>query len=173
MNSVTLFVARLSFSDVLILNVSDLMFHTTPNTFSFCTSPPSTSLMLMFFCNVPLELILSLQSCYLKTSSSWILQLCRYFLSVELNLLFHQLLWKNSACHQYKDFVSVFLLHQSEILFHYLLRFVFKRKLLQPGDEIPENTCTQISSSSIGFLISPFSEHKNLSQFLWFSVLVK
>ena len=44
-----LFVDGLSFSDILNPNVSDLMFHTTPNALSFCTCALLSSLMLMFF----------------------------------------------------------------------------------------------------------------------------
>ena len=72
-----------------------------------------------FSFNFPLELIPSLQSCCLQTLSNWILQLSRHFLSIGLNLLLHQVLWKTSACHQLQ-------LHQSQILFHYLLRFISK-----------------------------------------------
>ena len=44
-----LFVDGLSFSDILNPNVSDLMFHTTPNALSFCTCALLSSLMLIFF----------------------------------------------------------------------------------------------------------------------------
>ena len=44
-----------------------------------------------FFCNVSLKLISLLKSCCLETYSSWILQLCSYF----LNLLLHQFFSKN------------------------------------------------------------------------------
>ena len=49
LNSIPLFVAGLSFSDIVNPNVSVLMCHTTPNALSFCTSQLSSSLMLMFF----------------------------------------------------------------------------------------------------------------------------
>ena len=48
-DSIPLFVDGLSFSDILNPNVSDLMFHTTPNALSFCTCALLSSLMLMFF----------------------------------------------------------------------------------------------------------------------------
>ena len=48
------------------------------------------------------------------------------FISLGLNLLLHQFLWKTSACRQHKNFVWLFLLHQSQIHFHYLMRFVSK-----------------------------------------------
>ena len=70
-----------------------------------------------FFCNVPPELIWSLQSCCLQTMSKWILQLFRYFLSFGLSLLVHQLFLKASAFHQHKIFFWVFLLHQAQFFF--------------------------------------------------------
>ena len=46
-DSIAICVAGLSFDD--ILNVSVLMFYTTPNALPFCTCQLSSSLMLMFF----------------------------------------------------------------------------------------------------------------------------
>ena len=67
LDSILLFVAGLSFDDILNPNGSVLMFHTNPNALSFCTSPLSSSLMLMFFCNPLPELISSRQSCCLQS----------------------------------------------------------------------------------------------------------
>ena len=80
----------------------------------------------MSFLQDPLEMISSHQSCCLQSSPNQILQLFRYSLSVELNLLLHHFLWKTSASRQHKHFVWMFLLHQSQIRFHYLMRIVSK-----------------------------------------------
>ena len=51
-DSIPLFFAGLSFSDTLNPNVSAVMFHTTSNTLSFCSSSFESSLMLMFFSSI-------------------------------------------------------------------------------------------------------------------------
>ena len=61
-DSIPISVAGLSFDDILNPNVSVLMFCTTPNALSFCTSQLSSSLMLMFFlqCSSGIDFITSI-----------------------------------------------------------------------------------------------------------------
>ena len=104
-DSIPLFVAGLSFSDILNPNASVLMFHTTHNALSCCTSPLSSSLMLMFFlqCSSQIDFITS------------ILLLTNFVIMNPPALQIFLILWIKSAassipledlaCHQHKNFI--------------------------------------------------------------------
>ena len=117
-----LFVAGLSFDDIFYPNVSVLMFHTTPNAFSFCTSPLSSSLMLMLFlqCSSGIDFITSilLLTNFVKMNPPAL----QIFLILWITLQLHQFLLKTSACHQQECSCCI----RPKFLFHYLLKFVSK-----------------------------------------------
>ena len=106
-------------------NVSVLIFHTTPNALFFCISPLSSSLMLTSFlqCSSGIDFITSvlLLTNFVKLNPPALqIFFIRWIKSTASSI------WKTSAYRQHKNFVWLFLLHQSQIPFHYLLRFVSK-----------------------------------------------
>ena len=103
-----------------------LMFHTTLNVLSFCTSPLSSSFMLIFFlqcsCGIDFITLVLLHTNFIKLNppALEIFYICWIKPAALSSLL------KISASCKYKTIVWMFFLHQSQILFHYLLKFISK-----------------------------------------------
>ena len=104
-DSIPLFVAGLSFNDILNPNVSVLMFHTTPNALSFCISPLSSSLMLIFFlqCSSGIDFITSilLLTNFVKMNPPAL----QIFLILWIKFTASTIPLEDLACHQHKNFI--------------------------------------------------------------------